>query len=116
VTITLDKAGNGVAVITISRPERLNALDAEAYSALSQAWAEVRDDDDVATAVITGGRPGVLRRRRLEDLHPRPASTERAMAHPNRHAAQPRNGNLETGHRRRQRLLPRWRADVATRN
>ena len=44
----------GVAVITINRPERLNAMDADAYQALSEAWARVRDDDEVRVAVITG--------------------------------------------------------------
>ena len=34
----------GVAVITINRPERMNAMDAEAYAALSEAWVRVRDD------------------------------------------------------------------------
>lgn len=44
----------GVAVITINRPERLNAMDAVAYQALSDTWARVRDDSDVRVAVITG--------------------------------------------------------------
>ena len=44
----------GVAVITINRPERLNAMDAEAYQALADAWARVRDDPEVRVAVITG--------------------------------------------------------------
>lgn len=44
----------GVAVITINRPERLNAMDAEAYSQLSDAWTRVRDDQRVRVAIITG--------------------------------------------------------------
>jgi enoyl-CoA hydratase/carnithine racemase len=44
----------GVAVITINRPERLNAMDQPAYEALTEAWCRVRDDDDIRTAVITG--------------------------------------------------------------
>jgi E-phenylitaconyl-CoA hydratase len=43
-----------VAVITINRPERLNAMDAEHYAALSDAWCRVRDDRDIRSAVITG--------------------------------------------------------------
>jgi enoyl-CoA hydratase/carnithine racemase len=43
-----------VAVITMNRPERLNALDAEHYAALSAAWIRVRDDADIRCAVITG--------------------------------------------------------------
>ena len=45
---------DGVAVITINRPERRNALDAEHYALLSQAWAQVRDDEAVRVAVVTG--------------------------------------------------------------
>ena len=44
----------GVATITLNRPERLNAMDAEHYQALSDAWTRVRDDDEVRVAVITG--------------------------------------------------------------
>ena len=45
---------DGVAVITINRPERLNAMDAEHYAALSRAWTDVRDDPAVRVAVVTG--------------------------------------------------------------
>lgn len=44
----------GIATITMDRPERLNALDADAYAALSDAWKQVRDDDAVRVAIITG--------------------------------------------------------------
>ncbi len=44
----------GVAVITINRPERLNAMDADAYAALADAWSRVRDDSQVRVAIITG--------------------------------------------------------------
>jgi E-phenylitaconyl-CoA hydratase len=44
----------GVATITINRPERLNAMDADAYRALSEAWTQVRDDNRIRVAVITG--------------------------------------------------------------
>lgn len=44
----------GIATITINRPERHNALDADHYGALSQAWCRVRDDDTIRVAVITG--------------------------------------------------------------
>ena len=45
---------DGVALITLNRPERLNAMDADAYRALSEAWVRVRDDGDIRAAVITG--------------------------------------------------------------
>lgn len=43
-----------VAVITINRPERMNAMDADAYAALSDAWQRVRDDAAIRAAVVTG--------------------------------------------------------------
>lgn len=45
---------DGVATIVINRPERLNAMDAEHYKMLSQAWMRVRDDRDVRVAIVTG--------------------------------------------------------------
>src|SRR4051812_7800360 len=43
-----------IATITINRPERMNAMDADHYRALSQAWIRVRDDADIRVAIITG--------------------------------------------------------------
>ena len=45
---------NHIATITINRPERMNAMDAEHYAALSAAWERVRDDPEIRVAVITG--------------------------------------------------------------
>lgn len=47
-------SNEGVALITINRPERLNAMDAEHYAALSRAWCTVRDDAQIRVAIITG--------------------------------------------------------------
>jgi E-phenylitaconyl-CoA hydratase len=43
-----------VALITINRPERRNALDEEHYRALSHAWMRVRDDTSIRSAIVTG--------------------------------------------------------------
>lgn len=43
-----------LARITINRPEKMNAMDPETYKALSEAWIQVRDDDDVWAALVTG--------------------------------------------------------------
>ncbi len=45
---------DGIALITLNRPERMNALDAEHYDALSKAWQTVRDDPTIRVAVVTG--------------------------------------------------------------
>lgn len=45
---------DGICTIVINRPERLNAMDAEHYAALSQAWCRVRDDAAIRVAIVTG--------------------------------------------------------------
>jgi enoyl-CoA hydratase/carnithine racemase len=45
---------DGIATITINRPERLNAMDGEHYAALSAAWTRVRDDAAIRVAIVTG--------------------------------------------------------------
>lgn len=53
-SIDFELDASGVAVITINRPERMNAMDAEHYHLLSEAWRRVRDDPDVRVATVTG--------------------------------------------------------------
>jgi E-phenylitaconyl-CoA hydratase len=48
------EVAEGVCTIVINRPERLNAMDAEHYQGLSQAWCRVRDDAGIRVAIITG--------------------------------------------------------------
>ena len=48
------QVNDGICTIVINRPERLNAMDAEHYQGLSQAWCRVRDDAGIRVAVITG--------------------------------------------------------------
>lgn len=45
---------DGIAVITINRPDRLNAMDADHYAGLSCAWMQVRDEPDIRVAIVTG--------------------------------------------------------------
>ncbi|MBE0693882.1 MAG: enoyl-CoA hydratase/isomerase family protein [Aquamicrobium sp.] len=52
--IDFELDAEGVATITINRPERLNAMDEEHYRGLSQAWLRVRDDPAVRVAIVTG--------------------------------------------------------------
>jgi E-phenylitaconyl-CoA hydratase len=53
-SIDVTVSDEGIALITINRPERLNAMDAEHYQALSQAWMRVRDDAAIRVAIVTG--------------------------------------------------------------
>lgn len=53
-SIDLDILEEGIALITINRPEKRNAFDSEHYEALSLAWQRVRDDPSIRVAIITG--------------------------------------------------------------
>ncbi|WP_394433158.1 enoyl-CoA hydratase/isomerase family protein [Streptomyces sp. SGAir0957] len=44
----------GVAVVTLDRPDRLNAIDTALATALRAAWQGFRFDDDVRAVVLTG--------------------------------------------------------------
>ena len=43
-----------VATITLNRPDVLNAIHPPMADELSQAWKQVRDDEDIWMAVLTG--------------------------------------------------------------
>jgi enoyl-CoA hydratase/carnithine racemase len=51
--IIYDKKGR-IAVITINRPERMNAIDPQTSEELRNAWSDFRDDDEVWVAILTG--------------------------------------------------------------
>jgi len=53
-TITVEKRGDGVAVLTINRPDKLNALNKRVHSEGVAALDELRRDDSVRVLVITG--------------------------------------------------------------
>ncbi|MGW7044945.1 enoyl-CoA hydratase/isomerase family protein [Streptomyces avermitilis] len=44
----------GVAVVTLDRPERLNAIDLETAAELAAVWRALRCDDSVRAVVLTG--------------------------------------------------------------
>lgn len=45
---------DGVAVVTLNRPEARNALSPEVLVLLDRAWKTVAEDDDIRVAVVTG--------------------------------------------------------------
>ena len=51
--VTADK-DTGVAVVTLDRPERLNAIDLDTATELTAAWRGFRFDDSVRAIVLTG--------------------------------------------------------------
>ena len=45
---------DGIAVLTMNRPDKRNALSPEMLVRLAEAWRQVRDDDAIRAAVLTG--------------------------------------------------------------
>jgi enoyl-CoA hydratase/carnithine racemase len=45
---------NGVMIIRMNRPERLNALGSELRAGLAEAWRDFRDSPDAEVAIFTG--------------------------------------------------------------
>jgi enoyl-CoA hydratase len=52
-TILIDKQ-DGIAVLTLNRPERLNAVNGAMHSELMQLFLDIQADTDVRAAVLTG--------------------------------------------------------------
>jgi enoyl-CoA hydratase len=52
--LVFDRKDNGVLLMTISRPEALNATDAALHKGLSRVWRDIDDDDEVRVVVVTG--------------------------------------------------------------
>ncbi len=53
-TISVEKRDEGIAVLTINRPDKLNALNSKVHSEGVAALDELRKDDSVRVLVITG--------------------------------------------------------------
>ncbi len=52
--VHLERPQPHVALVTLDRPERANALDPAMLRQLAAAWREIAGDDDVRCAVLTG--------------------------------------------------------------
>jgi enoyl-CoA hydratase/carnithine racemase len=50
----LYQVDDGIAVITLNRPESGNAISLEMHAGLKDIWEEVRRDPDVRVAIVTG--------------------------------------------------------------
>jgi enoyl-CoA hydratase/carnithine racemase len=51
--ILYEKQGR-IAIITINRPERMNAIDPQTSAELHEAWCDFRDSDDLWVGIFTG--------------------------------------------------------------
>ncbi|MFF2167440.1 enoyl-CoA hydratase/isomerase family protein [Streptomyces sp. NPDC058175] len=52
--LTFEYPDDGILLIKINRPDRLNAMNAPLHTELSQVWLDVDKDDDCRAVVITG--------------------------------------------------------------
>ena len=52
--LTFDHRPNGVLLITLNRPEVMNATNARLHWELTKIWAVVNDDDKAKVAIVTG--------------------------------------------------------------
>ncbi len=48
---------NGTAILTINRPDKLNALNKDVFTDLDDAMTEVLNNDEIKSAIITGAGP-----------------------------------------------------------
>ncbi len=53
-SVLLEKRANGVAVVTINRPQAMNSLDVPAKERFGEIWQEIADDAQVRVAILTG--------------------------------------------------------------
>ncbi|MDZ7824898.1 MAG: enoyl-CoA hydratase-related protein [Gammaproteobacteria bacterium] len=51
--VEFEKKGH-VALVTLNRPDARNSINPELGARLAEAWEQVRDDDEIRVAVVTG--------------------------------------------------------------
>ena len=52
--IEIERGNDGIMVIRLNRPDRMNALGTEMRNLLADAWCEFRDSKDLEVAIFTG--------------------------------------------------------------
>jgi enoyl-CoA hydratase len=52
--LVFDRRDDGVVVITINRPDRMNATNARLHTELTTVWRDLEFDDEARVAVVTG--------------------------------------------------------------
>ena len=57
----LKERQDGVLVLTLNRPEKLNATDGPLHFGLSRVWDDVHDDPETRVVVVTGAGDGIGR-------------------------------------------------------
>lgn len=78
--VLVEKRDDHIALITLNRPEKLNALNAEVRSILKETFDELADDDDVRVVVIHGtGEKAFIAGADVTEFHARTAEEQREV-------------------------------------
>ena len=97
-----------IAVLTVQRPTRLNALDASTLDELRQAVLDLQHDDSIRCVIVTGAGEKALRAIEIASLkprrRPRPASSSTEAAARSRQSSPGKAG----GSRRHGTLRAAW--------
>lgn len=56
--LLLEKRQDGIAIVTLNQPEKLNALSSGMVTSLAESTAELAEDDDVRVVIVTGAGRG----------------------------------------------------------
>ena len=104
-SVLLEKRSNGVAVVTLNRPQVLNALDVPAKERLGSIWQEIADDPEVRVP----SSPARVKRPSAPARTSRRSTAPGGWSPPNPVARHSRRGCSagQTGHRGAARLLHR---------
>jgi enoyl-CoA hydratase/carnithine racemase len=68
-TMTLERPTPGVAVITLNRPDRLNAMTMRMFDELMAVPLALKEDDDLRAVIITGAGRGFCAGFDLDQVH-----------------------------------------------
>ena len=80
-TVTVEAAGGGVRIVTLDRPDRLNAIDFQMVADLHDALDEVAADRDAKVAILTGAGRGFCAGLDLKDHGTPPGPGEHRHVH-----------------------------------
>ena len=81
--LLFERHPDGILLITLNRPDVLNATNNRLHWELSRVWREVDEDDETNVVVITGKGRAFSRRPRAEDAG-RQSGTRRTRGTPGR--------------------------------
>ena len=70
--VLFERLGNGVLLMTINRPDRMNAMTLKMFDDLARVWNVIDDDDETNVVVVTGAGRGFCAGMDVREPDPRP--------------------------------------------